>query len=407
LQVTPPGGYLNPPSSLIPPTAAIYTPTNGGVDPIQAQVGAPTGVQPTTYYFSFQLTPGTSSNVVNNHIPLDPILSGAIVMTKTTPLVNVVRSDLVPYTITATNTLAATLPGIELTDFIPAGFRYRTGSASLNGAHIEPIVVGRKLTWLNQTFAPSERKTLRMILVVGTGVSEGEYVNQVAARNTSANAQVSNTATAAVRVVPDPTFDCSDIIGKVFDDKNANGYQDQDEPGIANVRIATPRGLLVTSDHDGRFHVACAEIPNEDRGSNFVMKVDERTLPTGYRLTTENPRDVRVTRGKMTKLNFGATVHRVIRLELSGAAFSGDTTELQASYLSEFEKLPEQLQQRPSVLRIAYRRGAESADLAKQRVATVRERIEDLWHKKRRKDEDGNTVPLNPLLIETEMEVAQ
>jgi hypothetical protein len=77
-----------------------------------------------------------------------------------------------------------------------------------------------------------------MLLVVGTGVSEGTYVNQVAARNALVNAQVSNTATATVRVVPDPTFDCSDIIGKVFDDKNANGYQDEDEPGIANVRIA-------------------------------------------------------------------------------------------------------------------------------------------------------------------------
>lgn len=407
LAVTAPAGYLPPPSSMIPPNAGAYTPTNGGVDPIQAQVGAPSGGQPTIYYLSFNLTPGVSSNVVNNHIPLDPILGGAIVMTKSTPLVNVVRSDLVPYTITATNTLAATLSNISIVDTIPAGFRYRTGSASLNNVHLEPVVTGRSLTWPNQTFTPNERKSLRMILVVGTGVSEGEYVNQVAARNSLVNSQVSNTATATVRVVPDPTFDCSDIIGKVFDDKNANGYQDQDEPGIANVRIATPRGLLVTSDHDGRFHVACAEIPNEARGSNFVMKVDERTLPTGYRLTTENPRDVRVTRGKMTKLNFGATVHRVIRLELSGAAFNGDSTELQASYLSEFEKLPEQLQERPSVLRIAYRRGVESADLARKRVATVRERIEDLWHKKRRKDENGDTVPVNPLLIETEIEVAQ
>jgi hypothetical protein len=217
---------------------------------------------------------------------------------------------------------------------------------------------------------------------------------------------VSNTASATVRVVPDPTFDCSDIIGKVFDDKNANGYQDQGEPGIANVRIATARGLLVTSDQDGRFHVACAAIPNADRGSNFVMKLDERTLPSGYRVTTENPRDVRVTRGKMVKLNFGATVHRVIRLDLSGAAFIGDSKELQASYLSELEKLPEQLQARPSVLRIAYRRGTESADLAKQRIDAVSKRMQSLWHAKRQKDTE-ESEPLVPLMIETEMEAAQ
>jgi uncharacterized repeat protein (TIGR01451 family) len=428
-----PASYLPSPSTMIPVcSGTLQVAANPDLAAIQNGTGAPASAIPlqtptscpltsgsisasdratSQYYFSFNLSnaagPTRSGNVANNHIPLDPILGGAIVMTKTTPLVNVVRSDLVPYSISATNTLSGALTGINIVDTIPSGFRYRTGTASLNGVHIEPVIVGRTLTWLNQNFAAKERKSLRMMLVVGTGVSEGEYVNQVAARNAIANTQVSNTATATVRVVPDPTFDCSDIIGKVFDDKNANGYQDQGEPGIANVRIATPRGLLVTSDHDGRFHVACAEIPNEARGSNFVMKVDERTLPTGYRMTTENPRDVRVTRGKMTKLNFGATVHRVIRVELSGAAFTDNSVALQPSYQAEFEKLPEQLQARPSVLRIAYRRGAESSDLVNKRVAAVRKRIEDMWHKKRRNDENGDTVPVNPLLIETEIEVAQ
>ena len=94
------------------------------------------------------------------------------------------------------------------------------------------------------------------------------------------------------------------------------------------VEEVDARGLLVTSDAHGRFHVACADIPNADRGSNFVMKLDERTLPTGYRLTTENPRDVRTTRGKLVKLNFGAAVHRVVRLEVSAAAFAPQGTVL-------------------------------------------------------------------------------
>ncbi len=57
--------------------------------------------------------------MLNNHIPLDPILGGAIVMTKSTPLVNVVRGDLVPYTITATNTLNAVLGNVSVVDLIP------------------------------------------------------------------------------------------------------------------------------------------------------------------------------------------------------------------------------------------------------------------------------------------------
>src|SRR5690606_36315816 len=149
-------------------------------------------------------------------------------------------------------------------------------------------------------FAPGEEKTFRVVLVVGAGVGEGEYTNQTWSALLSA--RISNVANAVVRIIPDPVFDCAEIIGKVFDDRNANGYQDDGEPGIPNVRLATARGLLVTTDAEGRFHVPCAAVPNADRGSNLVMKLDERTLPSGFRVTTENPRDVRLTRGKMSKL---------------------------------------------------------------------------------------------------------
>lgn len=399
LQVVQPAGYLAPPSAIIPPTAGPYTPPNGGVDAIQAQSGPPTGAAPTTYYLSLALTPGVSAQVVNNHIPLDPILGGAIAISKTTPLVNVARGDLVPYTITATNTLAATLPNIDIVDRIPPGFRYRSGSATLNAVPSEPTFNGRQLIWRNQSFTPNERKIIKLILTVGAGVSEGEYPNLAWAMNNVAGAQVSNTANATVRVIPDPTFDCSDIIGKVFDDKNANGWQDEGEPGIPNVRLITARGLLVTTDAEGRFHVACAAIPQQDHGANFVMKLDERTLPTGYRVTTENPRDVRITRGKMVKLNFGATVHRVVRLELSGAAFVGDTLELAPNWAGQLATLQEKLRERPSVLRIAYRSGKEEIDLGQRRLAALAEKMRNIW-KERRKDDER----LYPLVIETELE---
>ena len=92
---------------------------------------------------------------------------------------NVKRGDLVPYTMTMTNTLSATLANIDVRDIIPPGFKYRTGSARLNGVKNEPVIAGRQLTWPNLTFAPGEKKTFTIILVVGAGVGEGEYTNQV------------------------------------------------------------------------------------------------------------------------------------------------------------------------------------------------------------------------------------
>ena len=51
--------------------------------------GIPAGAVTTQYYSSFVITAGVSASVVNNHIPLDPILGGAIVMTKTTPMTTI------------------------------------------------------------------------------------------------------------------------------------------------------------------------------------------------------------------------------------------------------------------------------------------------------------------------------
>lgn len=427
-----PAGYLQQPSDIIPVCNGTLNVTNtqgGTFDPVLVQntpaapgAGVPdanpaacpglvAGGSPTTqYYFSFDINVGTSANVLNNHIPLDPILGGAIRISKTTPMMNVTRGDLVPYTITATNTLGSTLPNIDVQDQLPPGFKYRSGSASLNGVYVEPKVAGRQVTWANQIFAPNEKKTYKLILVVGAGVGEGEYVNQAWALNSIASSRVSNVGTATVRVVPDPTFDCSDIIGKVFDDKNANGYQDQGEPGIPNVRVATARGLLVTTDAEGRFHVPCAAIPQMDRGSNFVMKLDDRTLPSGFRVTTENPRDVRVTRGKMVKLNFGATVHRVMRVELDGRAFAADKNALLPEWQARLPDIVKSLQERPSVLRLAYRAG-NGDEQGKQRLKALAEKLGDLYQEERKrqlkqKPADGadDEVPeIPPLIVETEI----
>lgn len=425
-----PANYLPGTSVMLPPCANVLQVTNLGGAPalIQGNNAAPasaqtvhapaacpattagfTNVPPfaaaqqtTQYYLRINITNGIPTEVLNNHIPLDPLLAGgAILVSKISPKVNVSKADLVPYTITATNISGGALANVQVQDALPPGFRYRTGSATYNGLPLEPAVSGRQLSWPSQTFAPAEKKTYKLILVVGAGVGEGEYVNQAWALNSLVQARISNIGSATVRVVPDPTFDCSDIIGKVFDDRNANGYQDQGEPGIPNVRVVTARGLLVTTDAEGRFHVACAAIPQADRGSNFVMKLDERTLPSGYRVTTENPRDVRVTRGKMVKLNFGATVHKVLRLEVDGRAFAAGETALAAPWTGRVAELLQQLRERPSVLRIAYRAADEGNELAAARLAELARRIKAGYAELSEKEkEEGRETP--PLVIETE-----
>ena len=414
LTVVPPSGYVpNLPniSALIPPSPGPHEPPPQavrGVDAIQSQSTAPQPGQATTWYQTFTITasgiPASSSaDIVNNHIPLDPLSNGAILMTKTTPQVNVARGDLVAYTLTATNTSGVALDQITVLDRLPPGFRYRTGSTLLNGLPMEPVVSGRDLSWPNQSFRVGEKKTWKMMLMPGAGVGDGEYTNQTWSQSAATGNLVSNIASAAVRVVPDPTFDCSDLIGKVFDDKNANGYQDDDEPGIPGVRLVTVRGLIITTDPEGRFHVACADVPQLDHGSNFVIKLDERTLPTGYRLTTENPRDVRLTRGKMVKMNFGSTIHRVVRVDMKADAFRPRSNELAQEWERKLLGLMPTLEQRPSILRLAYERGNELRSTVQSRLDALSKHIQQLWKQDHESKAGAQAPPQYPLIIEMEV----
>ena len=388
--VTPPsGGTYNPtqPSAIIPPcpsiaaVAALPDPflvsTIDGPPPVAAARGCGTGVASTAYFLAFVLTGGVSANVVNNNIPLDPILGGAIAVTKTTPLANVSRGGLVPYTITARNTLAGPVPGISITDRVPAGFRFRIGSARLGGLPVTPVEQGPLLIFSAVNFAANEEKRIDLILTVGAGVGPGVHVNTAYAVNQAAGMIVSNLATASVRVEADADFDCSDILGKVFDDRNGNGTQDEEEPGLRGVRVVTVNGQIVTTDADGRYHITCPMIANEDRGSNFILKLDPRSLPTGYRLTTENPETVRLTRGKFAKLDFGAALLRVVRLDVTAAVFAGD--EIAPDYQPKVTALIASLESTPSVLRIAYAARGEEGRLITRRITALRHLIERDW----------------------------
>jgi uncharacterized repeat protein (TIGR01451 family) len=320
---------------------------------------------------------GGAQDVIVNFGQIPSSALGSLVLTKTTPLVNITVGQSVPYTITATNSKNTPIANSTVTDLTPAGFRFRTGSGAVNGKKQDPAVSGRTLSWTHLHFAPGEKKTFTLVLTAGAGVVGGDYVNQTTAYNGVTNALISNVATATVRVVGDPTFDCPDLIGKVFDDANANGVEDPGEQGIAGVRLVTAQGLLVTTDAQGRYHIVCPVMPDAAIGSNFIVKVDERTLPSGYRLTTDNPETIRLTAGKVSKLNFGATIHHVVRIEVNDAAFQG--SELRAEVAGRVDALVTSMQDKAFVVRLAYEAADESDAVIKTRMQSLREALAAVW----------------------------
>ena len=320
-----------------------------------------------------------SAQLFNNHIPLDPILSGAVSITKTTPKLNVTRGELVPYVITASNSYGVDLQDVSVVDRFPAGFRYVEGSARLDEVAAEPAVVGRELVWSDLSLTSSGSHTIKLLLAVGAGVTEGEFVNRAQAVSSLTGNAMSEEATATVRVVPDPTFDCTDVTGKVFDDSNRNGYQDGGEVGLPGVRVVTARGLTAKTDTHGRYHITCAIVPNERRGSNFVLKLDDRSLPSGFRASTRPAQVQRATRGKALRINFGASIHRVVGLDIADAVFEPDATEMRNQWRPRIELLLKELQKGPAVLRLSYVADVENEHLVERRLSSVKDQIMSAW----------------------------
>jgi uncharacterized repeat protein (TIGR01451 family) len=404
IQVVPPSSsYLSGVSELIPPASDQTTlpfdvpacpgSTNDAVlataQYCEAQVSEfapPTAVPArsaeTDYHLFLRLDdsrlPG-SGQLFNNHIPLDPRLGGAVSVTKTTPMLNVSRGQMVPYVITVSNSFGVDLRDVTIVDRFPAGFRYVKGSARFDDVKTEPEVMGRELIWSNLALATDGQHTIKLLLAVGAGVTEGEFVNRAQAVNSLTGGAMSEQAEATVRLVPDPTFDCTDVTGKVFDDSNRNGYQDGDEAGLAGVRVVTARGLAAKTDSYGRYHITCAITPHESRGSNFVLKLDDRTLPSGFRVSTRPVQIQRATRGKALRINFGASIHRVVGLDIADAVFEPGTVEMRNQWRPRINLLLQELQKGPAVLRLSYLADVEDESLVQRRLDTFKDDIMEAW----------------------------
>ncbi len=353
---------------------------------------------------------------------VSPVLGlGGLAITKTVDRSRVNPGELVTYTITVSNTSDTLTTVTNIVDVLPSGFIYQAGTGALDGAAVEPAVSGRTLTWSGVSLPPGGSAVVTLQVLVSASAGSGDHDNIARAISPTTGIAVTADARATVRVIADPVFGCSTVIGRVFDDLNQDGYynynpapveegaaitdqtyyadkyetpaEDQGGPdaaedgpgperGIPGVRLVAPNGLSVTTDAFGRYSLPCAALPAADIGSNFMLKLDTRTLPSGYRLTTENPRVVRVTPGMMTKMNFGATISRVVRIDLSDRAFgSGDQGRApRAELVDGLKAMVAEIASTPAMLRISYQLAeGESERLARQRMREVERLLRKLW----------------------------
>ena len=94
------------------------------------------------------------------------------------------------------------------------------------------------------------------------------------------------------------------------------------------MRLVTARGLAATTDAHGRFHITCAITPPRVAAATSCSSSTTARCRAATVCRREQALVQRATRGKALKFNFGASIHRVVGLDIADAVFEPGTTEM-------------------------------------------------------------------------------
>lgn len=250
-------------------------------------------------------------------VPDDVRPRGELVVEKSASVGTVEVGEIVQYRILVRNRGAGTVGGVSLEDRLPAGFRLVTGSVARNGTSApDPSgAPGPVLRFELGDLGGGEEIELTYALQVGVGAGLGDGVNRAVATGNDGE-ETSNTAEAGVTVRQGVFDDEGLIVGRVWVQRHdsvevSNSSRTEMEVdsvlGVPGVRVYLNDGTSAITDVGGRYSFQGI------RPRNWIVRVDERTLPEGMvleGLTTRHGgegsnRLVDLTRGEMARADFG------------------------------------------------------------------------------------------------------
>ncbi|NJD92059.1 MAG: hypothetical protein FIA91_11210, partial [Geobacter sp.] len=258
----------------VTPTDRYIAPSTRTTAQIQSIPGAPfTILEPGSRGEVFTVPVGPAIRV---DLPLDPKI-GSLWLSKNAGKSLVSTGEFLSYDIhIENNDPVGTLFATVITDRLPTGFRYKKGSARINGAPVaDPQISadGSTLTFNIGTIPPATVLTLRYVTSVGAGAKPGAAVNTASAATTPAVAIKDATATVTVQ---EPFMQNRTLImGRVFVG-SCSDNPDEMKKGMEGIGIYLEDGTFVFSDKFGMFHFEGV------RPGSHVVQLDIDTIPAGY-----------------------------------------------------------------------------------------------------------------------------
>ncbi|MFZ5561378.1 MAG: OmpA family protein [Pseudomonadota bacterium] len=182
--------------------------------------------------------------------------------------------DFLQYRLTLRNSTASAASAIVLSDRLPAGMRFESGSLRLDGVpRADPGISadGRSLTLAVGSLAPDATLQISYVVQLGAGVVAGSAVNTATARTPAG--LVSNTAQVAVRIREPLMNGAATLVGRVFEGDCHTPWQEL--KGLAKVRVMLEDGTYAVTDRDGQYHFEGVQ------PGTHVVQLDVDSLPEG------------------------------------------------------------------------------------------------------------------------------
>ena len=277
--------------------------------------GVATGqIRSTTVGVTQILATDVADSVLLNQQPDVLFTQGEVLqITKSVSPDRAMVGDVVTYTITIQNTTVNTVSSVRIADTAAPVLALlpntvRLDAVSIAGPASAPTVffdVGDvpPLGDVNGNGVadPGESgyRVLSYTMVVGAGARVGVFPNQALAVDICDSCAISAVASASLTVGADPLFDLGTVIGKVFNDLDGDGWQDEGETGIAGAMVALDSGVYALTDEHGRYH-----FPAIDPGQRLI-KLNLASIAGSTHATTRDKKVLSVTPGLLAKANFG------------------------------------------------------------------------------------------------------
>ena len=260
----------------VDPSAGHAFPSALSVADLASTPGGPYQLQDGSFGREFTIDAGPTVVI---DVPVDPAAT-QLFMRKSTITTVAAVGDFVQYSLVAENTSGnAAVASVSIVDQLPAGARYRPGSARIEG-NVAPdpeiSADGRTLTFMHGRLGAGQRIEIRYVVEITVAAHGKQLVNS--AHAIGPDGAASNTAQATIQLREELFRERAILMGRVVEGDCAGVAHQQQ--GVGGVRVYLEDGRYSVTDADGKYHF------DDVAPGSHVVQLDTVTVPSTHLAAT-------------------------------------------------------------------------------------------------------------------------